>query len=91
MAKIQIRRGNLSEWTDANPILAVGEIGYVKDRNEFKFGDGTSTWSQLPYASNNMKVSETVPVTAVAGDLWYESDTGSTFIYYDSTWVETGS
>ena len=36
-------------------------------------------------------VSDTAPVSPSEGDLWFESDTGITFIYYDSFWVEVGT
>lgn len=39
----------------------------------------------------SLTVSDTPPVGAEAGDLWFESDTGKTFVYYDSFWVEVGS
>jgi hypothetical protein len=32
-------------------------------------------------------LSDTAPASPVAGDFWFESDTGETFIYYDSSWV----
>ena len=34
--QIQIRRDTLANWTSANPILAVGELGYVTDTDAFK-------------------------------------------------------
>lgn len=34
-----------------------------------------------------MTVSDTAPSTPATGDIWYESDTGETFIYYDASWV----
>jgi hypothetical protein len=33
-------------------------------------------------------VSDTAPGSPVANDLWWESDTGRLFLYFDSTWVE---
>ena len=37
----------------------------------------------------SLTISDTPPtVGVIAGDLWYESDTGKTFVYYDSYWVE---
>lgn len=33
-------------------------------------------------------VSDTPPVSPTAGNLWYESDTGNLYIYYDSFWVQ---
>lgn len=39
----------------------------------------------------SLTVSDTPPSGATEGDLWFESDTGKTFVYYDSFWVEVGS
>lgn len=39
----------------------------------------------------SLTVSDTPPGGATEGDLWFESDTGKTFVYYDSFWVEVGS
>lgn len=47
--RIQLRRGNASEWTSANPILLSGEIGIELDTNKFKVGDGSNSWSSLSY------------------------------------------
>ena len=38
-----------------------------------------------------IEVSDNAPSSPSQGDLWYESDTGSTFIYYSNTWVEIGA
>lgn len=43
------RRGTAAEWTAADPILAAGEIGFETDTSKFKFGDGSTAWSSLPY------------------------------------------
>ena len=34
-------------------------------------------------------VSDTPPLSPSVGDIWFESDSGKTFVYYDSYWVET--
>lgn len=47
--QIQFRRGTASEWTTANPILAVGEMGLETDTDQFKIGDGTTAWASLAY------------------------------------------
>jgi hypothetical protein len=39
----------------------------------------------------SLTVSDTIPTGAEQGDLWFESDTGKTFVYYDSFWVEIGN
>lgn len=51
MTTIKLRRGTASEWTTANPILAAGEMGIETNTRKFKFGDGTTPWNTLAYAS----------------------------------------
>ena len=47
--RMQQRRGTAAQWTDADPILAAGEIGFETDTSQFKIGDGTNSWSELSY------------------------------------------
>jgi hypothetical protein len=47
--QIQFRRGTASEWTSANPTLAVGEMGLETDTDQFKIGDGSTAWNSLAY------------------------------------------
>lgn len=35
-------------------------------------------------------ISDTPPSSPTAGQIWFESDTAKTFVYYDSAWVEVG-
>ena len=47
--RIQFRRDTAARWAQYNPILLEGEVGYVTDNpNQYKLGDGISTWDQLP-------------------------------------------
>lgn len=46
---MQQRRGTATQWTNANPILASGEIGWETDTNKFKIGNGLATWATLQY------------------------------------------
>lgn len=96
---IRLRRGTAAQWTSANPVLAAGEMGIETDTRKFKFGNGTTTWSGLFYASSGGSldgaffVSETEPAGATAGDIWFCSTTtgdlaGKSFIRYDGYWVE---
>lgn len=39
----------------------------------------------------SITVSDTPPANPSEGDLWYNSADGSTYVYYDSFWVETTS
>jgi hypothetical protein len=36
-------------------------------------------------------VSDTAPVSPSSGNLWFKSDTGAMYVYYDSFWIEVGS
>lgn len=36
-------------------------------------------------------VSSTAPTSPTQGDLWFDSDTGRMFIYYDSFWIEVST
>lgn len=89
---IQQRNGTAAEWTSANPVLAIGEMGVELDTHKFKVGDGVATWSALPYSSG-------VPgPTGPAGEGFdYKGDwiNGATYAvndvvrYTGSTWICT--
>ena len=46
---IQIRRDTASNWTTANPILALGEMGAETDTSKIEIGDGVTAWASVPY------------------------------------------
>jgi hypothetical protein len=48
---IQLRRGTASEWTSANPTLAIGEFALETDTRKYKIGDGVTDWTGLTYSS----------------------------------------
>lgn len=57
--RIQIRRGNTSEWTNAanslgNGILYDGELGYDTQAKIFKIGNGETHWTGLPSAGGSI-------------------------------------
>jgi hypothetical protein len=49
--KIQLRRDTASNWTTTNPILSQGEPGLELGTNKIKYGDGTTPWVDLSYAT----------------------------------------
>ncbi len=51
---ILFRRGTESEWTNANSILHLGELGYVVDTKRFKIGDGYTPWNSLAYSTASL-------------------------------------
>lgn len=46
---IQQRRDTKSNWVKVAPVLADGELGVELDTNRTKLGDGSTSWSDLPY------------------------------------------
>lgn len=54
-ARLRIRNDTAQNWTTNNPILAKGEMGVETDTRLFKFGDGTTQWKNLPYATVNVQ------------------------------------
>ena len=46
---IQTRRDDSVDWTSANPVLALGEIGIETDTDKAKYGDGFTAWNDLEY------------------------------------------
>jgi hypothetical protein len=47
---IKLRRDTSANWSSVNPVLNDGEMGLDTTNDKIKIGDGTSTWSTLPYA-----------------------------------------
>ena len=46
---IQLRRDTASNWTNANPTLASGELGMETDTTKLKLGNGSTAWTSLAY------------------------------------------
>jgi hypothetical protein len=51
--RIQVRRDTSLNWTQTNPILAQGEIGFELDSNKMKFGTGQQRWNDIQYFSGS--------------------------------------
>jgi hypothetical protein len=59
--RILIRRDTAQNWINSqndpvigkDPLLHEGEIGFEKDSNKIKIGDGYNKWQDLPYLSTN--------------------------------------
>ena len=47
--RILVRRDDAIEWSENNPVLLKGEMGYELDERGLKFGDGFTEWKDLPY------------------------------------------
>jgi hypothetical protein len=47
MTTIKVRSGTTTQWTTANPVLALGEPGYDSGTHILKVGDGSTPWTSL--------------------------------------------
>lgn len=67
----QQRTDTAANWTATDPVLLAGEMGVESDTRKFKFGNGTSKWSELDYVN-------TAGGTGEKGDKGDKGDTGAT-------------
>jgi len=51
--RIQLRRGTATEWSNVNPVLAVGEPGFDTSNGVLKIGDGAADWNTLSGVSGS--------------------------------------
>ena len=89
-----------SNWVELNPDTGAEELSDLTDINittptngQVLQYNGTEWINATPAeAAGNasVTVSQTAPAGPTEGDLWFESDTAKTFIYYDSQWIEVG-
>jgi len=89
-SRIQVRGDTAANWTTANPILADREMGYETDTRKLKVGNGSSTWSALPYINGSDSVvtfSPTAPTLPHTNLLWWNTNLGDMYVQYDGTWV----
>jgi len=47
--RFKLRNDTAADWTAANPVLLLGEIGVETDTRRYKIGDGTTAWVGLSY------------------------------------------
>lgn len=80
--QFQFRRGSATEWSNANTVLANGEIGIETTTSQFKIGNGTTPWNNLVYGGLQGNIGYTgslggVGYTGSAGDAGALGYTGS--------------
>ena len=65
---IQVRRDTLSNWNSNDPVLANGEIAFVTNENKFKVGNGTDSFTELPYLQADAYIDSVVLGTDTTGN-----------------------
>ena len=67
MTTIQWRRDTAAAWTAANTVLAEGEAGFETDTGKVKVGNGTTSWTGLPYMLAQWSTITGKPAVIAAG------------------------
>lgn len=65
--KIVVRNDTVANWTTKNPVLLKGELGIEIDTNLIKIGNGTATWTELPYVNESAPAETTYHATPTEG------------------------
>ncbi len=92
---LEAASGVVTLATDGAPsaALANGAIAVDTTNDTFYFRSSGS-WQEVSGGGASLTVSDTAPANPEAGNLWFESDTGNTLVYYTdantSQWVELG-
>lgn len=87
--------GLITLTTSGAPTATLGDGAIAIDTtNDTFYFRSNGTWQEVSGGGASVTVSDAAPSSPDPGNLWYESDTGSMFIYYDdgstSQWVEVG-
>lgn len=65
------------------------QLTSLADGETLVYNSSTGRWENGA-AGSSTTVSTTAPSSPAEGDNWFNSETGQSFIYYDSYWVELG-
>ena len=81
--------------TDGAPSTALANGALAVDTtNDTFYFRSSGSWQEVSGGGASLTVSDTAPSSPEAGNLWFESDTGNTLVYYTdantSQWVEHG-
>jgi hypothetical protein len=76
--QLQFRRGTSTEWSNANTLLAAGELAIETDTNTFKLGNGSTTWNSLSYGGLLGPTGPSFTVTpTTSGNVFYANGTSN--------------
>ena len=87
--------GVITLATDGAPSTALANGALAVDTtNDTFYFRSSGSWQEVSGGGASLTVSDTAPSSPEAGNLWFESDTGNTLVYYTdantSQWVESG-
>ena len=81
----QVLQWNGTAWVNATVDALPSQSG---QNGKYLTTDGsTASWGTITIPPGT-QISDTAPSSPTTGQLWWESDSGKLFIYYDNFWVE---
>ena len=84
---IRIKRSGTASATPSS--LEFGELALNYADGKLYYKNSSNAIVQISGGGGTgVSVSDTTPSSPTTGQLWFESDTGKLFIYYDSSWVD---
>ncbi len=92
---IEAALGIITLASDGAPSTALANGALAVDTtNDTFYFRSSGAWQEVSGGGASLTVSDTAPASPEAGNLWFESDTGNTLVYYTdantSQWVEIG-
>jgi len=92
---LEATSGVVTLATDGAPSAALANGALAVDTtNDTFYFRSSGSWQEVSGGGASLTVSDTPPGSPQAGNLWFESDTGNTLVYYTdantSQWVELG-
>ena len=78
--------GNTLVWSADNSSgvsLPANAVGVLTNN-----GSGVLSWAAGVSSGSSVTTGVTPPVGPALGDLWYDTDSGRTYIYFDSSWID---
>jgi hypothetical protein len=86
---VEGQSGVITSTSSGAPTATIsdGAIAVDTTNDKFYFRSG-STWQVV--TGGGATNSDTAPSSPSDGDLWFESDTGGFYVYYDSQWIDIG-
>lgn len=85
-----LRNDTSANWSTANPVLQLGELGIDTTEKKIKIGDGTTPWNDLDFSSSKGAELGTAAPTAAddefdVGTIWVDTTNGLAYLLYDNT------